>query len=54
MSEYRERLQVAMIARQRPRTTNHEPRATKFYTVCETLAYALFLTGWALCIVCHM
>ena len=54
MSEYRDMLQTAMIARQRPRTTNHEPRATKFYTVCETLAYAAFLAGWLGAILSHI
>ena len=54
MSEYRDMLQNAMIARQRPRTTNHEPRATKFYALLETAAYAAFLAGWLGAIITHL
>ena len=53
MSEYRDMLQTAMIASSQIKQSNNQT-IKQFYTVCETLAYAAFLTGWALCIICHI
>jgi len=53
MSYYRDRLQSMMIASRKIKQSNNQT-IKQFYSVCETLAYALFLVGWALCIICHM
>ena len=52
MSEYREKLQKMMlrVGRDAPRRVRYQ----RFYAVCEHAAYAAFLAGWALCIVCHI
>ena len=50
MSEYREKLQKMMLRAARPESAPYQ----RFYAVCEYAAYAAFLAGWALCIVCHI
>ena len=50
MSEYREKLQTMMLRAARPESAPYQ----RFYTVCGAVACAAFLSGWALCIVCHI
>ena len=68
MSEYREKLQKMMLRAGRDAHPcqgtrfagslrlgdTRRVRYQRFYTVCEHIAYAAFLAGWALCIVCHI
>lgn len=50
MSEYREKLQNALIARRR---AGGCPPYQRFYSVCGAVACAAFLSGWLLAIVSH-
>ena len=47
MSYYRNKLQEALL---RSHTRNYN----RFYSVCETLAYAAFLSGWLGAILSHL
>ena len=49
MSTYRQRLQDALLAA-RSRTSPYQ----RLYTICERVAYAAFLAGWAATIAVHL
>ena len=49
MSTYRQRLQDALLAA-RSRTSPYQ----RLYTICERVAYAAFLVGWAGAIISHL
>ena len=56
MSEYTNRLQEMMLSagRDAPRRVRPSAPYQRFLTFCEYATYAVFLAGWALCIVCHI
>ena len=54
MSYYRNKLQEMMLKSSPNLSTSQPFNFSTLYSVCEYAAYAVFLTGWALCIVCHI
>lgn len=52
MSNYRNKLQEALLHSPTHNSPTHN--FSLLYTVCETLAYAAFLAGWAVLIIGHI